>query len=80
MKRRWNRIPKMETVVCFGHVRIENAGPQCCEKKHPHRNVGPQSCEKNVFIVMQVHIERKKKERIENKPRICMKEKRKTVL
>ena len=62
MKRCWNRIPMTGSVVCFGHVRIENAGPQCCEKKHLHRNVDPQNGEKNVFIVMQVHIERKKKD------------------
>ena len=52
MKRRWNRIPKMETVVCFGHVRIEDVGPQNCEKKPPHRNAGPHRKEEKRNIVM----------------------------
>ena len=33
MKRRWNRIPKMEIVVCFGRVRIENVDPQNNKEK-----------------------------------------------
>ena len=41
MKRRWNRIPKTEEVVCFEHVRIDDVSPLPKEEKmyricHPH--------------------------------------------
>ena len=40
MKRRWNRIPKTEMVVCFGHIRICVVDPQRNEKNVPRRDAG----------------------------------------
>lgn len=58
----------MEKFVNFGHVRVDNMGPQqnetkhylsyvgllLYEKKRQCRNVGPQNCKKKFFIVMQI--------------------------
>ena len=49
--RPWNRIPEMETAVCFGHVRICVVGPPLHEAKLFLRDAGPQNCEKKRFVL-----------------------------
>lgn len=43
---------KMESVVCFGHVRIDNVGPQQNKAEVKHRNMGLLPHEENFFIAM----------------------------